>query len=98
MIRVELPAHLRTLAHVRGEVKTDVESAATLASLLDAQEARYPMLNGTIRGHISQQRRPFLRLFACGLDLSHEPANAPLPAVVASGAEPPLIIEALAGG
>ena len=98
MIRVELPAHLRTLAQVDGEVKIDVESEATQRSVLDALEACYPMLRGTIRDHISQQRRPFLRFFACETDLSHEPPDAPLPDAVASGAEPFLIIGALAGG
>ena len=98
MIRVELPALLRTLAQVDGEVTIDVESEATQRSVLDALEACYPMLRGTIRDHISQQRRPFLRFFACETDLSHEPPNAPLPDAVASGAEPLLIIGALAGG
>jgi len=98
MIRVELPAHLRTLAHVGGEVRIDVESEATQRSVIDALEACYPMLRGTIRDHISQQRRPFLRFFACETDLSHEPPDAPLPDAVASGAEPLLIIGALAGG
>jgi len=98
MIRVELPAHLRTLAQVDGEVKIDVESEATQRSVLDALEACYPMLRGTIRDHISQQRRPFLRFFACETDLSHKPPDAPLPDAVASGAEPLLIIGALAGG
>jgi PAS domain S-box-containing protein len=98
MIRVELPAHLRTLAQVDGEVKIDVEGEATQRSVLDALEACYPMLRGTIRDHISQQRRPFLRLFACETDLSHESPDAPLPDGVGSGAEPLLIIGALAGG
>jgi molybdopterin synthase sulfur carrier subunit len=98
MIRIKLPAHLRTLAQVDGEVKIDVESEATQRSVLDALETCYPMLRGTIRDHISQQRRPFLRFFACGTDLSHEPLDAPLPDAVASGAEPLLIIGALAGG
>ena len=98
MIRVELPALLRTLAQVDGEVTIDVESEATQRSVIDALEACYPMLPGTIRDHISQQRRPFLRFFACETDLSHEPPNAPLPDAVASGAEPLLIIGALAGG
>jgi molybdopterin synthase sulfur carrier subunit len=98
MIRIKLPAHLRTLAQVDGEVKIDVESEATQRSVLDAIETCYPMLRGTIRDHISQQRRPFLRFFACGTDLSHEPLDAPLPDAVASGAEPLLIIGALAGG
>ena len=98
MIRVELPAHLRTLAQVGGEVKIYVEGEATQRSVLDALEACYPMLSGTIRDYMTQQRRPFLRFFACGMDLSHEPPDAPLPEAVASGAEPLLIIGALAGG
>jgi hypothetical protein len=98
MIRVELPAHLRTLARVDGEVKIDVESEATLRSVLDALEACYPMLRGTIRDHISQQRRPFVRYFACETDLSHQPPDAALPSAVASGAESLLIVGALAGG
>jgi molybdopterin synthase sulfur carrier subunit len=98
MIRIELPAHLRTLAQVGGEVKIYVESEATQRSVLDALEACYPVLRGTIRDHISQERRPFVRFFACGVDLSHERPDAPLPDAVASGAEPLLIIGALAGG
>ena len=98
MIRVELPFHLRTLARVGGEVKINVEGEATQRSVLDALEARYPMLRGTIRDHISQERRPFLRFFACGTDLSHEPPDASLPQAVASGVEPLLIIGAIAGG
>ncbi|MGI8771298.1 MAG: MoaD/ThiS family protein [Acidobacteriaceae bacterium] len=98
IIRVELPAHLRTLAHVNGEVKLDVEGVVTHASVLDALEVRYPMLCGTIRDHVTRQRRPFLRFFACEHDLSHEPPNAPLPDAVASGAESLLIIGAIAGG
>lgn len=98
MIRVELPAHLRTLAQVGSEVKIDVEGVATQRSVLDALEACYPMLCGTIRDHISRQRRPFLRFFACGTDLSQEPPDAPLPDAVAAGAEPLLIMGALAGG
>src|ERR1700739_1168300 len=98
MIRIKLPAHLRTLVQVDGDVKIDVESEATQRSVLDALEACYPMLRGTIRDHISQQLRPFLRFFACETDLSHEPPDAPLPDGVASGAEPLLIIGALAGG
>lgn len=98
MIRVELPAHLRMLARVRGEVQLDVEGQATQRSVLDALEARYPVLCGTIRDHATQRRRPFLRFFACEQDLSHELPDAPLPDAVASGAEPFLIIGALAGG
>jgi molybdopterin synthase sulfur carrier subunit len=98
MIRVELPQHLRTLAHVSGEVKLEVEGRVTQRSVLDALEAAYPMLCGTIRDHVTQQRRPFLRFFACQEDLSHEPPDAPLPDAVASGAEPFLIIGAIAGG
>jgi hypothetical protein len=98
VIRVILPAHLRALAHVNGEVGIDVEGPATQRSVLDALEARYPMLRGTIRDHVLQQRRPFLRFFACEEDLSHESPDAPLPDAVASGAEPLLIIGAIAGG
>ena len=98
MIRVILPQHLRTLAHVGSEVELEVESQVTQRSVLDALEARYPMLRGTMRAHVTQQRRPFLRFFACEEDLSHEPPDAPLPDSVASGAEPFLIIGAIAGG
>ncbi len=98
MIRVILPAHLRTLARVGGEVKLEVEGRATQRSVLDALEACYPMLCGTIRDQLTQQRRPFLRFFACEEDLSHELPDAPLPDAVASGAEPLLIIGAIAGG
>ncbi|HUY15482.1 MAG TPA: MoaD/ThiS family protein [Terriglobia bacterium] len=98
MIRVILPAHLRTLAHVDGEVQLDVEGLVTQRSVLDALEARYPMLRGTIRDHVTAQRRPFVRFFACEEDWSHEPPDAPLPDAVASGAEPFLIIGAIAGG
>jgi molybdopterin synthase sulfur carrier subunit len=98
MIRVVLPQHLRTLAKVGGEVELEVEGRVTQRSVLDALEARYPMLRGTIRDHVTQQRRPFLRFFACEEDLSHEPPDAPLPDSVASGAEPFLIIGAIAGG
>ena len=98
MIRVVLPAHLRTLAHVGGEVKLDIEGQVTQRSVLDALEARYPMLRGTIRDHVTQQRRPFLRFFACEEDLSHEPLDTPLPDAVASGKEPFIIIGAIAGG
>lgn len=98
MIRVILPPHLRGLARVRGEVELEVEGPATQRSVLDALEIRYPMLRGTIREHVTQQRRPFLRFFACEEDLSHEPPDAPLPEAVATGAEPLLIIGAIAGG
>ena len=98
MIQVVLPAHLRTLARVDGDVKLEVQGEATQRSVLDALEARHPMLRGTIRDHVTQQRRPFLRFFACEEDLSHEPPDAALPEAVASGAEPFLIIAAIAGG
>lgn len=98
MIRVELPAHLRTLAQVHGEVHLEVEGTATLRSVLDALEARYPMLCGTIRDHETQVRRPFLRFFACEEDLSHESPDAPLPDAVAKGREPLIILGAIAGG
>jgi molybdopterin synthase sulfur carrier subunit len=98
MIRVILPQHLRTLAHVGAEVTLEVDGLPTQRSVLDALEASYPMLRGTIRDHVTQQRRPFLRFFACEEDLSHEPPDAPLPDAVASGAEPLLIIGAIAGG
>ena len=98
MIRVTLPAHLRKLAQVDGEVRLEVEGQATQRSVLDALEARYPMLRGTIRDHVTQIRRPYLRLFACQEDLSHDPPDTPLPEAVASGKEPLLIIGAIAGG
>ncbi len=98
MIRVEIPAHLRTLANVNGEITLDVVGPVTQRSVLDALEARYPMLCGTIRDHTTKQRRAFLRFFACAEDLSHEPPDAPLPEAVASGKEPFLIIGAIAGG
>jgi molybdopterin synthase sulfur carrier subunit len=98
MIRVLLPAHLRTLAHVSGEVKLQVEGPVTQRSVLDALEASYPVLRGTIRDHVTQQRRPFLRFFACAEDLSHEPPDAPLPDAVVAEAEPFLVIAAVAGG
>jgi hypothetical protein len=98
MIRVMLPAHLRTLARVGGEVKLEVEGEATQRSVLDALEACYPMLRGTIRDQVTKQRRPFVRFFACAEDLSHESPDAPLPEAVASGAEPLLIVGAIAGG
>ena len=98
MIRIILPQHLRTLAHVGSEVTLEVQGPATLSSVLDTLEARYPMLRGTIRDHVTQQRRPFVRFFACEQDLSHESPDAPLPEAVASGAEPFLIVGAIAGG
>jgi sulfur-carrier protein len=98
MIRVELPAHLRTLAQVPSEIALEIAGPVTQRSILDALEARYPMLSGTIRDHVTKQRRPFLRFFACAEDLSHEPADAPLPEAVASGKEPFIVIGAVAGG
>jgi sulfur-carrier protein len=98
MIRVVLPAHLRTLAHVDGEVALDVEGQVTQRSVLDALETCYPMLRGTIRDQVTHQRRAFVRFFACEEDWSHEPPDAPLPDAVAMGAEPLLIIGAMAGG
>ena len=98
MIRVLLPAHLRTLARVGGEVELRVEGPATQRSVLDALEARYPMLRGTIRDHVTQRRRPFVRFFACEEDLSHESPDVPLPDAVATGAEPLFIVGAMAGG
>jgi sulfur-carrier protein len=98
MIRVVLPAHLRKLAHVGREVALDVDGPATLRSVLDALEARYPVLHGTIRDQVSQRRRPFVRFFACEQDLSNESPDVPLPDAVASGAEPLLVVGAMAGG
>jgi len=98
MIRVVLPHHLRTLAHVGKEVELQVEGPATLGLVLDALEAQYPMLRGTIRDHGTQQRRPFIRFFACGQDLSHVPPDTPLPEAVATGTEPFRIVGAMAGG
>jgi len=98
VIRVVLPAHLRTLARVDGEVTLDIAGDVTRRAVLDALEASYPVLRGTIRDHGTQQRRAFLRFFACEQDLTHEPADAPLPDAVASGAEPFLVIGAIAGG
>jgi molybdopterin synthase sulfur carrier subunit len=98
VIRVELPAHLRTLARVDGEVALAVEGRVTQRSVLDALEATYPTLRGTIRDHVTQQRRPFLRFFACEQDLSHDAPDTALPESVASGKEPFLVIGALAGG
>ena len=98
MIRVLLPAHLRTLAQVKDEVELDVESQVTTRAVLDALEARYPVLRGTIRDHVTEKRRPFVRFFACEQDFSHEPPDAPLPDAVANGAEPFLVVGAMAGG
>jgi len=98
MIRVILPQHLRTLAQVGGEFELAVEPPITQRAILDAIEARYPMLRGTIRDHVTMQRRPFLRFFACQEDLSHLPIDTPLPEAVATGAEPFIIIGAIAGG
>lgn len=97
-IRVELPQHLRTLAHASREVELEVEGPVTQRSVLDALEARFPMLRGTIRDQVTQQRRAFLRFFACQEDLSHEAPDVPLPDAVASGKEPLLIVGAIAGG
>jgi molybdopterin synthase sulfur carrier subunit len=98
MIRVTLPAHLRKLAHVDGEVSLEVAGQITQRSILDALEARYPMLRGTIREHVSGKRRAFVRFFACGEDLSHESPDTPLPEAVATGAQPFMIVGAIAGG
>ena len=98
MIRVVLPAHLRTLAKVGDEVTVEVESQATLGAVLHALEARYPVLRGTIRDQVSQKRRPFVRFYACGEDLSHDPPDTPLPDAVVTGAEPFLVVGAMAGG
>jgi sulfur-carrier protein len=98
MIRVVLPAHLRTLARISGEVQLDIEGPVTQRSILDTLEALYPMLCGTLRDHLTQQRRPFVRFFACEEDLSHESPDTPVPAAVTSGVEPFLIVGAIAGG
>ncbi len=98
MIRVVLPHHLRTLARVGDEVELDVNGRATMRSVLDALEAKYPALRGTIRDHVTQQRRPLVRFFACGEDVSHEPPDSPLPDAVATGVEPFFIMGAIAGG
>ncbi|MCZ2079415.1 MAG: MoaD/ThiS family protein [Bryobacteraceae bacterium] len=98
MIRVVLPAHLRTLARVEGEVKVEVEGPPTIRSVLDALEAGYPVLRGAIRDHVTGQRRPFVRFFACEQDLSHDPVDTPLPEAVATAAEPFLVVGAIAGG
>lgn len=98
MTRVVLPQHLRTLARVSGEVSLDIAGPVTVDSILDALEARYPMLRGTIRDHVTKRRRPFIRIFACEQDLSHDATDAPLPEAVAAGTEPLLIVGAMAGG
>ena len=98
MIRVTLPAHLRKLAQVDGEVSLEIEGQITQRSILDALEARYPMLRGTIREHVSGKRRAFVRFFACGEDLSHESPDTPLPVAIATGAQPFMIVGAIAGG
>jgi len=98
VIRVVLPPHLRTLAQVKGEVTLEVPGRVTRGAVLDALEARYPVLRGTIRDHVTEQRRPFLRFFACARDLTHEPPDAPLPAAVVEGTEPFVVLGAIAGG
>lgn len=98
MIRVTLPAHLRKLAHVDGEVTLEIDGQITQRSILDALEARYPMLRGTIRDHANGKRRAFVRFFACGEDLSHESPDTPLPEAIATGAQPFMIVGAIAGG
>jgi molybdopterin converting factor small subunit len=98
MIRVVLPAHLRTLAHVQGEVEVDVKGPPTQRSVLDALEDRYPALRGTIRDTATQRRRPFVRFFACEEDLSHDPPDGPLPDAVATGVQPLIVVGAMAGG
>ena len=98
MMRVKIPHHLSVLAQVGTQVDIEVEDPVTLGSVLDALEARYPVLRGTIRDHVSQQRRPFIRFFACGQDWSHESPDAPLPDAITTGAEPFLIVGAIAGG
>jgi sulfur-carrier protein len=98
MIRVVVPAHLRILAHIEGELALQVEGPVTQRSVLNAIEARYPMLRGTMRDHITQKRRAFVRFFACGKDLSNEQPDSPLPEAVATGAEPFLVVGAIAGG
>jgi molybdopterin converting factor small subunit len=98
MVRVVLPFHLRTLTHTDGEVELEVVGVATQAAVLDALEARFPVLRGTIRDHVTHQRRPFIRFFACKQDVSHESPDSPLPDAVASGAEPFVVLGAIAGG
>ena len=98
MIRVVLPQHLRTLARVSGEIALEIAGPVTVDSVLDTLESQYPMLRGTIRDHVTKRRRPFIRFFACEQDVSHAPTDTPLPAAVVSGAEPLLIVGAMAGG
>ena len=98
MIRVALPYHLRNLAHVGKEVELHVDAPVTLGAVLDAVEAQYPVLRGTIRDHVTHQRRPFIRFFACGQDLSHVPTDTPLPEAIVTGAEPFRVVGAMAGG
>ena len=98
MVRVVLPQHLRTLARVSGEVTLEIEGLVTQRTVLDALESRYPMLRGTVRDHVTHKRRPFVRFFACGEDLSHESPDTPLPDAIVSGNEPFLIVGAMAGG
>jgi molybdopterin synthase sulfur carrier subunit len=98
VIRVVLPHHLRTLARLNGEARLEIEGAITQRAILDALEAQYPALRGTIRDHLTQRRRPFIRFFACEEDLSHEPPDAPLPEAVAAGSEPFIVVGAMAGG
>ena len=98
MIRVVLPPHLRALAHLESEATLEVAAPVTLGAVLDALEGRYPMLRGTIRDHVTQQRRPFLRYFACEQDMSHDPADTPLPEAVVAGKEPLIVLGAIAGG
>lgn len=98
MIRVVLPAHLRTIARVQGEVTLDIDGAVTARSILDALEAKYPALLGTIRDHVTKQRRPYVRFFACEQDFSHDPIDTPMPEAVANGSEPFLVVGAVAGG
>ena len=99
MIRVELPAHLRTLARLKGcEIQLEVAGPVTPAAIMDAIEARFPMLEGTLRDHVTRERRPLVRFFACEKDVSHDPLDTPLPEVIASGAEPFLVVGAMAGG
>ena len=98
MIRVMLPVHLRTLARVEGEVKLDVQSPVTLGAVLDGVEARFPVLQGTIRDHVTLRRRPFVRFFACEQDISHEPVDTVLPDKIVNGSEPFMIVGAMAGG